>query len=360
MTDWMIYGATGYTGQLVAQEAVRRGHKPLLVGRSRARLAAQAEALGLDYAVADIDDAAALAQAVSRVKLVYHAAGPFIHTAPQMVATCLSAGAHYLDITGEIDVYQHTYTQHDAALARNIALVSGVGFDVVPSDCLARYVADQLPDASELTTVIDIGGGGSGGIGMSAGTLKSQIEMIGLRGFAWRENGRLVEITAGSGARRFPLAGGDTLAMPAPWGDIETVYRSTSIPNIRAYITLPPAMIRTLPVTSRLFFPLLGIPAVKRLASRLVERFVHGPTEQMRQTGRTRIYAEARNASGAVRQAWLETLEAYQFTAIAGVLAVEHVLATSPKGALAPSQALGADFVMSIRGTRRWDERPRL
>jgi short subunit dehydrogenase-like uncharacterized protein len=358
MTDWMIYGPTGYTGQLVAQEAVARGHRPLLVGRSREKLAMLADSLGLDYAVADINDREALVQAIRRVKLVYHAAGPFIYTAPQMIAACLEAGAHYLDITGELSVYQHTFAQHDAALARGVVLVSGVGFDVVPSDCLARYVAEKLPDATEIITVIAALGSSGGGVGVSAGTAKTELEMIEQSGFVERRLGQLVEIGPGSGARHFPMVSGDALAMPVPWGDLETVYRATGIPNITAYITLPPLLIRALPLLHTPLFGALRIPAVKTFATQMVERFISGPSEAMRENGRTQIYAETRNATGSIQQAWLETLEAYQFTAVAGVRAVEHVLAMSPKGALAPSQALGADFVMEIPGTQRWDERP--
>src|SRR5690348_10211452 len=100
MPDWMIYGATGYTGQIVAAEAVRCGHKPLLVGRSLRKLKLLADKLNLEYAVAPIEDRAALETAVRRVKLVYHAAGPFVHTSRPMVEACLAARAHYLDITG--------------------------------------------------------------------------------------------------------------------------------------------------------------------------------------------------------------------------------------------------------------------
>ncbi|MEP6985562.1 MAG: saccharopine dehydrogenase NADP-binding domain-containing protein, partial [Chloroflexota bacterium] len=100
MGDWMIYGATGYTGKLVAEEAVRRGHKPLLAGRSAAKLRPLAESLGLEYAVVSLDDADALAKAVGSVELVYNAAGPFIFTSDRILRACLQTGVHYLDITG--------------------------------------------------------------------------------------------------------------------------------------------------------------------------------------------------------------------------------------------------------------------
>src|SRR5262249_2099851 len=102
MADWMIYGANGYTGALVAEEGVRRGHTPLLAGRSASKLRPLAERLNLEYLAVPLDDPNALTKAVSRVQLVYHAAGPFAHTSDPMLRACLAAGAHYLDITGEI------------------------------------------------------------------------------------------------------------------------------------------------------------------------------------------------------------------------------------------------------------------
>lgn len=354
MADWMIYGATGYTGQLVAEEAVRRAHTPLLAGRSEGKLRALAARLGLDYAVAPLDDADALRKAVSGVRLVYNAAGPFVHTCGPVVDACLAEGAHYLDITGELEVYQRVFARHDDALAANVALVPGVGFDVVPSDCLARYVADQLSDANELVTVI-AALGASGGVGISSGTAKTELEMMRTSGFVERRMGQLVDIPPGSGARRFPFPGGDRLAMPVPWGDLETAYRSTGIPNITSYIILPPPALVGFRLAAPVLLPLLRQPAVQDAARDLIDRTISGPDEATRQTGRTLIYAEARTFSGETRRAWLETCEAYQFTMLAGVRAVEHMLASDQRGALAPSQALGADFVLGIDSTQRWD-----
>ncbi|MCB9454253.1 MAG: saccharopine dehydrogenase NADP-binding domain-containing protein, partial [Anaerolineaceae bacterium] len=150
MTQWMLYGATGYSGRLLAEEAIRRGHQPLLAGRSEEKLQPLAESLGLEYRAVPLDDAEALTRAVSRVALVLHAAGPFMQTSPPMLAACLSAGTHYLDITGEIPVLRNIFTFDEAARERGIALISGVGFDVIPTDCLSRYVADQVSGATTL------------------------------------------------------------------------------------------------------------------------------------------------------------------------------------------------------------------
>ncbi len=359
MGDWMIYGATGYTGTLVAEEAVRRGHKPLLAGRSAAKLKPLAERLGLEYAAVGLDDDVALAKAVGSVELVYHAAGPFIHTSAPMLKACLQTGVHYLDITGEVPVYQHAFSLDAAARDKGVAVIPGVGFDVIPSDCLLKYVADQLPDATHLDVAVDALALSDGAdAGLSAGTVKSMIELLPSIGTLQRRNGQLVKIPMGSGMRKVQFPRGSKTVMPASWGDVEMGYHSTGIPNMNVYLSLPPMMMRS----SRLFGPilmsLLKIKAVRDFASRQVERMMPGPSERTREHGRSAVYAMVRNAKGETREAWLETLEGYQFTMVAGVQVVERVLDGNYKGALTPSKAFGADFVLEIEGTTRYDKLP--
>src|SRR5262245_32221490 len=142
-TTWMIYGATGTTGTLIAEEAIRRGHEPVLAGRSAASLAALGKRLGLPWKAVGLDERDQLQRAVSEVDVVLNAAGPFIATAPPLVAACLAAGTDYLDIAGEIPVLQHLFARDQAARERNIALIGGVGFGVVASNGLVKYVADR-------------------------------------------------------------------------------------------------------------------------------------------------------------------------------------------------------------------------
>jgi len=190
-SDWMIYGAYGYTGVLVVEEAVRRGHRPLLAGRSEKKLAALASRLGLEAVTLDLTDAGALKRALEKVSLVFHAAGPFIDTSDAMIRACLEAGTSYVDITGEIPVFRNTFSYDAAAKAKGIVLMSGVGFDVVPTDCLARHVSGKLPGASHLEIAI------AGLAHPSAGTAKSMFDgmLVGglvRRGGNWslRRSGR--------------------------------------------------------------------------------------------------------------------------------------------------------------------------
>lgn len=359
MGDWMIYGATGYTGTLVAEEAVRRGHKPLLAGRSAAKLRPLAERLGLEYAVVGLDDAAALAKAVGTVELVYHAAGPFIHTSEPMLRACLQEGTHYLDISGEVPVYQHAFSLDEAAREKGIAIIPGVGFDVVPSDCLVKYVADQLPDATHLEVAVDALALSEGAdAGLSAGTVKSMIELLPSIGTLQRRNTKLIQTPTGAGLKKVRFPRGTKTVMPSSWGDIEMSYHTTGIPNITVYLSLPPMLMYSSRLLSPIFLNLLKLKSVRDFASRQVDRMLLGPSEHTREHGRSAVYVMARNGTGETREAWLETLEGYQFTMISGIRVVERVLDGDYKGALTPSKAFGADFVLDIEGTTRYDKLP--
>lgn len=351
MATWMLYGATGYTGALLAEETVRRGHSPLLAGRSADKLKPIAERLGLDYLAISLDDTDALVRSLSGVDLVLHAAGPFSQTSDLMIRACLTAGAHYLDLTGEIRVLENTYSYDQAAKQKGIALISGVGFDVVPTDCLAKYVADKLPDADRLDIAMHAI------TNTSPGTTKTQLEIVAGGGLVQRD-GKLVNYPLGSGARRIRFSHGEKTALPAPLADLATAYRATGIPNITAYIALPTLLVR-LAALSAPFFPaiqaLFASERVRRWLRPMIEKLVKGPGAEFRHTARSYIWALAANSYGDETQAWLETLEAYQFTAVAGVRCVEAVLDGSYRGALTPAQAFGADFVLEIEGTRRFD-----
>ncbi len=353
---WLIYGANGYTGALLAAEAVRRGHRPLLAGRSLAKLRPLAERLNLEAVAFDLAEAtAAVALRDHGVKLVLHAAGPFIHTSAPMIAACLEVGAHYLDITGEIPVFQHTFAQDQAARERGVVLMSGVGFDIVPSDCLIKYVADQVAEPQRLYVVIGGPGLSNGEIGASGGTLKTNLEMIA-QGFVVRRDDALVPVEVGAGLRLVRLLDGMHPALIIPWGDVVTAYRPAGIPNVTAYMTFPPGQARLLHYGGGFVLQrLLQISALRRWAARQIEQRISGPSEQTRQTGRSQFYALVIGQDGQRAEAWLETIEAYQFTVLAALNAVEQVLADPPCGALTPAQAFGADFVLKVGQTVRHD-----
>src|ERR1700722_9350476 len=102
MAGYLIYGANGYTGGLIARSAVARGHRPIVAGRNAAAVTALAGELGVEGRCFSLDDPAALDAGLEGMTIVLHCAGPFAHTARPMAEACLRRGVHYLDVTGEI------------------------------------------------------------------------------------------------------------------------------------------------------------------------------------------------------------------------------------------------------------------
>lgn len=354
MAEWMLYGATGYTGKLLIEEAVSRGHKPIIAGRSAAKLQPLAEQYGVEFAAFSLDDHQKIVRAISDVKLVLHAAGPFVQTSAPMLDACLQVGAHYLDITGEISVFENTFAHDQAAQDRGILLISGVGFDVVPTDCLIQYVADQLPDATWLEVALNALSADKNSSGVTAGTLKSGLGMIA-KGNLVRRNGELVFTDFGTDTKTFRFPQGERMATAFPWGDLSTGYRTTGIPNITTYLTFPRSQIDFLRRFGHLTRRLLAVDAIRYWAERQIDARIEGPTEKQRREGRSYLYARVGNASDESIEGWLETAESYHFTAKSALLSVERVLAGSYHGALSPASAFGADFVLEVPGTKRFD-----
>jgi short subunit dehydrogenase-like uncharacterized protein len=350
MTRWLLYGAYGYTGRLIIEEAVRRGHRPVLAGRNAAKLAVLGERYDLDWLALDLTYADRLVKTVERFDVVLHAAGPFIHTSDPMIRACLAGKTHYLDITGEIPVYENTLRLNREANARGIVLISGVGFDIVPSDCLAAHVAGQLPGAAELEMAI------SSGSGVSAGTAKSLFGMVNYfhHGAVVRRDGRLVGQAFGRKGKKVRFSNGKFRhIIPIPWGDLVTAYHNTGIPNITSYLAF----------SSRPGFGFVADPALRlamsprfqRLTTAALEQLFPGPDSNTRRKARCYLWGCARRENGESAEAWLETPEAYHFTAVCAVRCVEQVSARKLTGALTPAQAFDNDFILSIEGTRRLD-----
>ncbi len=350
MTDktWMIYGASGYTGLLVSEEALRRGHKPVLAGRSPEKIIPLAERLGLRYVVVNLHDEETVATILASFELVFHAAGPFTYTSAPMVRACLKSGTNYIDISGELSVFEHTLASDRRAREKEIALISGVGFGVIPTDCTAKHVTDRVSNATQLEVAVATTGR------PSAGTMKTILEHTP-KGVLARRNGLLVRCPVGSGERRIRFSDGERTVLPYTWGDLVTAYHSTGIPNITTYMAVPERFVPFLRRIGPLSQTLLTIGPLRRLIQRWVEKYVHGPDETTRQTAHSSVWARATNQKGDQAQAWLETVEGYRFTAVAGVRCVERIFAERPQGALTPALAFGPDFVLDIPGTKRYD-----
>ncbi len=346
-TPLLLYGANGYVGEACARAAVAMGLAPILAGRNRAALTALGRALGLEVRVAALDDPAALDAALAGCTAVLHAAGPYVHTWRPMVDACLRTGAHYLDITGELPVFEAIAARSDEARARGVMLLPGAGFDVVPTDCLARQLHERLPSATHLTLAFQSVGPG----GLPPGTQRTAIELLAY-GDRVREEGELRRPTGPRKTRRIDFGAGPVLASQLTWGDIFTAHRSTGIPNIEDYTVLPPAVVKQLGLMQRLR-PLLGLPFMRALLKRGVRP---GPSAARRAQTVTHVWGEARDArTGATVAARLHGPEAGVEWTVACMLAVaQRVLAgEAPAGYQTPATAYGGEFVMDVPGVTR-------
>ncbi len=342
----MIYGAYGFTGRLIAEEAVRQGHRPLLAGRSPRKLAELADELGLEWIALNLDHHDLLVAALRDVDLVMHAAGPYAATCAPMVRACLEARADYVDLSGELASLRHIFAAHDEARERGVALVPGCGFDVVPTDCLAASLASRVTDPVRLEIAI------ASAVSPSLGTVLAALGQI--RNGGWvRRDGRLTPFAIGRGARRVRFTSGMRTALPIPVGDLETAWRSTGIGTIITYLAVPRIAAAAAFVIGPLLRLLAALAAGSGFVRRIVARFARGPAAEKLLAARAQIWAEVRGAQGNSAEGWMETAEPYKFTATAAVMAVERLLEAGISGAFTPAQAFGSDFVMEVSGTRR-------
>lgn len=342
---WMVYGANGYTGRLIAERAAGEGDAPLLAGRREGPVRALAERLGLEWRVFPLGRPERVAEQLGDVDLVLHCAGPFSATSRSMVEGCLRAGAHYLDITGEISVFEEVLGSNARAERAGVVLLPGAGFDVVPSDCLAASLAARLPGANRLELAFWTRGGET-----SPGTMKTMVENMP-RGGRVRRDGKIIKVPTAHRAKRIPFTAGVRKAVAIPWGDVSTAYYSTGIPNITVYLVQPGSAIAFLKLTSPIA-PVLGAPRLQRFLKRRIDRWVKGPSAEVRQRARVHLWGRVTTPRGDSLEGTLDVREGYTFTVDAALACTERVLAGEvAPGSWTPSRAFGADFVTTLPET---------
>ncbi len=345
---WLLYGANGYTGELVARLAAAQGHRPILAGRSADGVCALSERLGLERRLFSLEEPSRIDEALAGMSVVLHCAGPFSRTSRPMADACLRTRTHYLDITGEVGVFEALAARDAEARAAGVMLLPGCGFDVVPSDCLAVHLKGRLPGARRLALAY-------AGFGrVSRGTATTAIEGLG-RGGLVRRGGVLTPVPSAWKTRRIDFGDGPRTAITVPLGDLSSAWHSTGIPDIELYFAAPPGL-RLLAVAARRLGPLLGSEAVRRFLAARVRAGAPGPSEEERRRGHAFVWGEAEDDAGRRAASRLATPEGYTFTAHAVLAVVERVLAgQAPAGFQTPAKAYGPDFVLGIEGVTRTD-----
>ncbi|WP_298818537.1 saccharopine dehydrogenase family protein [Chloroflexus sp.] len=349
MSDWIIYGANGYTGELIARAAVAAGMRPRLAGRNAAAIASLADELRLPFTICRLEDQSGLRAMLQGAQLVLHCAGPFQETSAPMREACLQTGVHYLDITGEIGVFEAAARQDSAARKAGIMMMPGVGFDVVPSDCLAAHLARRLPDATTLALAFRALGS------ISRGTAITMLTMAGQG--CERCNGRLITTPPFQEVRSFDFGNGPRPCVSIPWGDVATAYYTTGIPNIKVYVAIP-RQAQTWIGLTRSLLPLIQTRVAQAGLRHLITRAIVGPDAKMRATGRSMIVGEAINETGERVVSRLTGPEGYALTVQTALLIVKRVLnGSSAPGFHTPAGLYGPDLICEIPGVIRSDER---
>ncbi len=349
MKKFLLYGANGYTAGLIIQYAQDFGLIPIVAGRTASKIEPIAKTHGLESRVFSLDNAAEVEKGLDGVNVVLHCAGPFKYTAKPMMEACLNTGTHYLDITGEMEIFELGNQLDSRAKEQGIMIMPGTGFDVVPTDCLASYLKNQLPDATHLELGIASDGGG-----VSRGTAKTVVENLGEPG-AIREDGKIIPVRAAFKTRRIPFDDKTLLGVTIPWGDVSTAYHNTGIPNILVYMAANKKMVRSMKMQNY-FGWLLGTNMVKNFLRKKVDQRKPGPGEAKRKKARSLIWGEVKNKKGATKTANIVGPEGYTLTALTALLITKKVIDGDYKtGFQTPGKAYGQDLILEIEGTRRID-----
>lgn len=346
-SSFLLYGANGYTGKLIAQLAKEYGLKPILAGRREEVIAPMAKELNTTYHVVDLNDAAKLASVLKEVPMVLHAAGPFNKTAKQMIEACLKTNTHYIDITGEIQVYEMAKKYNDAALKAGLMLMPGAGFDVVPTDCIALFLKHKLPDATSLKLAFASIGGG-----LSHGTALTMAEGLGGKS-AERKDGKIIPVPLGHKGMWVDFGVKKLFVMTIPWGDISTAYTTTGIPNIETYTGVSPKTFKMLKFQI-LYNWLLRTSFMRNKAIKKINSKPAGPSDEKRTKSKAMVWGEVKNASGQTAQARLTGPDGYTLTALTSLLIAKKILSGNYKpGYQTPAGCYGADLILEIPGVTR-------
>jgi len=345
--SFLLYGANGYTGELIARYASEYGLHPILAGRREEVLKPLAAKLNYPYKVFDVNDFVALLAALKEVKLIVNAAGPFQFTARQIIEGCLQTGTHYADVNGDISVFEFTRQYDDAAKHAGIMLLPGAGFDVVPTDCTALLLKKLLPDAVKLKLAFAIPGGG-----LSHGTATTMVSKLG-QGGAIRKNGKIVSVPLGQRGMWVDFGIKKFFVMTIPWGDIATAYYTTGIPDIESYTAISTNVYRLLKLQGS-FNWLLRTNFIRKMIKKKIDKRPAGPNDEQRSKAMSLVWGQVSNSKGETKTARMSCPDGYTLTMHSTLLIAQKILQGNFKpGYQTPASAYGEDLVMELPNVQR-------
>jgi len=342
LDNFFIYGAYGYTGRLITEHAVKQGLTPILGGRDAEKTEELAKQYELDFVILDANDSEKWNNVLPKVSLVLNCAGPFTLTVKDIVPKCIEHNVHYLDITGEIEVFEYIQGLNQDALNNKVILMPGVGFDVVPTDCLSSQLHTKLPTATHLELAF------MGTSGVSRGTALSMARRFH-NGGTIRENGKLKMIPLASEDKLIHFGEKDRLCVTIAWGDVFTAYHSTKIENIKVYTGVSEKTLKSLR-TYRKFKTLANTKLAQWCFQKIIRSKIDGPSAIKRATCITHLWGKVIDSTtGQTIEAELTTPESYHLTALTALESTIRVLKGKCKpGYQTPVTAFGKDYILSF------------
>jgi len=333
-----IYGAYGYTGKLIVQVAIDQGLKPVLGGRNKNKLSILASKHQLEHVAFDVKNTNEWDKLLPNIDLVINCAGPFALTVEHVVPACLRHKAHYLDITGEIEVFSYIASLTKEAKKADIVLMPGVGFDIVPTDSLSAKLKERLPSGTHLELAFQ------GNSGISRGTALSMARRYHEGGLI-RENGKLKRVPIAYEVRDIYFGDKERLCMTIPWGDVYTAYFTTGIPNIKVFTGVSRKTLNSLLTYKKLAWA-AKTALLQWIMRSIIKKRVDGPSQEKRSTYITYLWGRLSDETGKSVTLEMQTMESYQLTAHTAIESAKIVLAggVSP-GYNTPAGAFGSKFI---------------
>lgn len=338
---WLIYGANGYTARQIVHRALENGYKPILAGRDAQKIVDFAQETKLSCRIFDLSTPID-AHFLEDIHLIVNCAGPFSKTSKPILEACYRTRTNYIDVSGELSTFENIFANASLWQQRGLTVIPGSGFDVVPSDCLAAFLKNKLPDATKLTIGIKVNG-----TRPSYGTLKSLAEAIA-EGGKVRVDNKLKNVPNAWRTKLIPFSKHSSLAVSMPLAELSSCWHSTRIPNIQTFFSIETKLLRYIRM-SRLVRPLLFIPFVLEWVKRQISFIYEAPNPRVLQKGSAVVWGEVRNAQGKAKSLRLKTDEAYHFTAQSALCIIDKILRGEiDAGAYSPSMALGPEFILNL------------
>ncbi len=337
----LIYGANGYTGKLIVDKAINFDYDITIAGRSVKSIYEMGKEYNLPYLSFSPIEIESNPKILKEFDIMLNCAGPFSQTAKPIIDACLKSNTHYLDITGEIDIFRLGKSYHQKAIDSNVIICPGVGFDVIPTDCLASRLNESLPNADELILGFESTAGK-----ISPGTMATSIESLGYGGRI-RKNGEILKVPLVYKSHKFDFGNGSKTMVTIPWGDVATAGYSTRIPNISVYIPMHPKQVQLLKRIN--WFPwLLRIKLIQNMLKKKVKKKINGPSIKERNNSTTYVWGQIIKGNK-VLEAQLVTSNGYDLTVDGSLAVIDYIIQNEIKsGYFTPSQLCGNDLIEKL------------